>query len=79
MKQRISLFILCLLSAVSVMSSPMEDEFFALRNRSANTSALIIIIKKMVPYPILLISYYRGKIHILHAFEDILLLVLFLI
>ncbi len=33
MKQRISLFILCLLSAVSVMSSPMEDEFFALRNR----------------------------------------------
>ena len=33
MKQRISLFILCLLSAVSVMSSPMENEFFALRNR----------------------------------------------
>ena len=33
MKIRISLFILCLLSTVSVMGGPMEDEFFALRNR----------------------------------------------
>lgn len=33
MRQRISVFLLCLLTAASVTGSPVEDEFFALRSR----------------------------------------------
>ncbi len=33
MRQRLGIFLLCLLSSVSVIGSPMEDEFFALRSR----------------------------------------------